>query len=139
MGIDSGDTPENVPNLLMTGDKFSAVDPASVQKAKGVMPDPMSNIKSAMQKVAETMTATRSRAISQDDGPADKQVLIRATEADRDNWKAAADKVGVSMSEWIRDLLNDAAEKVLVCQHPVDQRLVYPWTEICTKCNKRLR
>jgi predicted DNA binding CopG/RHH family protein len=36
----------------------------------------------------------------------DKQVLIRASEADRDRWKQAAEKAGITLSAWIRDSLN---------------------------------
>jgi uncharacterized protein (DUF1778 family) len=67
------------------------------------------------------------------------QVLIRTTDAEKANWKNAAEAEGKGFSEWIRELANYRAEQILVCDHPKDQRLTYAWSETCTKCGKRLR
>ena len=97
------------------------------------------NIEAAMDKVAETLTPTVGYLAKEDDGPADKQVLIRTTEYDKGRWKDAADKIGVSLSQFIRDSLNEKAADVLDCPHPLNLRRWYPWAEFCIKCESRLR
>ena len=69
----------------------------------------------------------------------DKQVLIRASEHDRDRWKGAAEKMGITLSAWIRDSLNKSAADALDCPHPLNSRRFYPWAEICLACNTRLK
>jgi len=69
----------------------------------------------------------------------DKQVLIRASEHDRDRWKDAAEKSGTTLSAWIRDSLNRSASDALDCPHPLNSRRFYPWAEICLACNTRLK
>jgi len=92
-----------------------------------------------MDKVTETLNPTVSTISKNDDGPADKQVLIRTTEPERNRWKQAAAKEGVPLSQFIRDLLNARATELLECSHPVNQRRYYPWAEFCLKCDTRLR
>lgn len=67
------------------------------------------------------------------------QVLIRTTDEEKTQWKDAAEAEGKGLSEWIRELANYRAEQILVCDHPKNKRLVYPWAEICEKCGTRLR
>lgn len=96
------------------------------------------NLKAAMDHEADT--TLKDLAVSKaGDDVADKQVLIRATEYDRNRWKASADAKGVSMSEWIRTILNGAAKDTLDCSHPLNRRRYYPWSEFCLECNQRLR
>lgn len=71
--------------------------------------------------------------------PADKQVLIRLTEWDRQRWGEAARVEGVSVSEFVRSLVNERVRGLLECDHPVDRRRVYRWAEFCQKCGARLR
>lgn len=97
------------------------------------------NLKAAINKVAETLNPTVSTINKDDDGPADKQVLIRTTDKERDRWKAAAEKQGIPLSQFIRDLLNDKAQELLDCSHPINMRRYYPWAEFCLKCDTRLR
>lgn len=97
------------------------------------------NIEAAMHKVAETLTPTISPVAKEDDRPISDQVLIRCFEEEKQNWKEVAQLEGKSMSEWIRNILNNESFKKLVCQHPMEFRRIYPWSERCTKCNKRLR
>jgi predicted HicB family RNase H-like nuclease len=98
------------------------------------------NIEAAMAKVAENLTLTRKANTGSVPGePAQKQVMVRATEADHDKWKRAAEKSGVSMAEFIRDAVNVAAKNALECEHPVEMRKSYPWSEFCLKCNSRIR
>lgn len=97
------------------------------------------NIDAAMAKVAQSIKPTRKTNAGGTDGePAQKQVLIRATEADHERWKEAAEKCGMSMSEFVRMAANDAAKKTGECQHPVENQKVYPWASFCLLCNKRL-
>jgi hypothetical protein len=98
------------------------------------------NIDAAMDAVASTMSFSRKKSGTGRMGePTQKQVLIRATEKDHERWKRTADIKGVSVAEMIRDLCNRAASEALDCQHPVESRKQYPWAEICTKCDTRLR
>ena len=77
--------------------------------------------------------------VEEGESPADKQVIVRLTLKERENWKAAADKTGQTLSAFIRDLCNARADEVLICSHPVNQRRFYPWAEFCLKCNTRMR
>lgn len=70
--------------------------------------------------------------------PADKQVIVRVTEEMRDYWKAAAEASGISLSEFIRDLVQEAAAQVLDCAHPREMLRTYPWSTVCLKCGQRL-
>jgi len=96
-------------------------------------------LKAAMDKVAETLTPTVSTISKDDDGPADKQVLIRTTDKERERWKKAAEKEGIPLSQFIRDILNYRSTELLECSHPIDQRRWYPWAEFCLRCDTRLR
>ena len=96
-----------------------------------------SNIEAAMNHVAENIDPTVSPMQKIDSAPADKQVLIRATEYDRDRWRDASIKSGITLSSWMRDILNREASIVLDCQHPADQVRYYPWATICLACKKR--
>lgn len=96
----------------------------------------LSNIRVAMDKIAETMEPTIPMSVTDDGGPADKQVLIRTTENERQKWKDASTKEGESLSSWIRKNLNEKADKILTCQHEVVKN--YPWATICVKCRQRL-
>ncbi len=102
------------------------------------MSDTSDNLEAAMAKVAETITPARRSDAKGDDAYA-KQVLFRANDADHDRWKQAAEKLGISLSEFIRECCNAKASELLDCQHPLNQRRWYPWAEICTKCGFRIR
>ena len=96
------------------------------------------NIVAAMDKVAETLEPTIPANTGADEGAtATKQVLIRATEEDRDRWKQAAEIKGVSLSEFVRTLCNAAATELLECPHPQEMRKAYPWSERCMACGHR--
>lgn len=98
------------------------------------------NLNAAMKQVAESINLTRPSNTNTNDGEtASKQVLIRATERDRDRWKKAADTECISLSEFIRNACNKAASELLDCQHPIEMRKIYPWSETCLKCKARLR
>jgi hypothetical protein len=104
------------------------------------MNQPIDNIEAAMSKVAEVIEPTIGPSTGSEEGEtASKQVLIRATERDHERWKRAAEKEGISMSEFIRNCCNNAAGDILECQHPVEMRKTYPWSERCLSCGVRIR
>ena len=69
----------------------------------------------------------------------DKQVLIRVSESQREQWQAAAEADGLSVSEWLRQMADDRWSVIYTCVHPLDQRRSYPWSEFCLKCGVRIR
>ena len=76
--------------------------------------------------------------VSPEDGPADKNILVRLTNKDRERWKEASEKIGVTMSQMIRDAVNVKVIEVLDCSHPTNLRRYYPWSEFCLKCSTRI-
>jgi hypothetical protein len=103
------------------------------------MENEQDNIEAAMDKVASEMTLTRKVRVGDDDEPSQVQVIIRTGGQERERYKEAAEKSGMSMSEWIRSIANKEAALILDCQHPMEFRKSYPWSESCKKCGKRLR
>jgi predicted HicB family RNase H-like nuclease len=104
------------------------------------MSDEQDNVEAAMDKVASSIKMTRKSNTGSVPGePAQKQVMVRATDADHEKWKKAAETEGKSMAEFIRDACNEASKNSLECQHPKEFRKVYPWSEFCLKCNHRIR
>tara|TARA_B100000287_G_scaffold15952_1_gene16100 strand:- start:264 stop:596 length:333 start_codon:yes stop_codon:yes gene_type:complete len=69
----------------------------------------------------------------------DKQVLIRVSESQRDQWAKAADKDGLSVSEWLRSMADFRYREIFECLHKIESRRVYPWSEHCMDCGARLR
>jgi hypothetical protein len=67
------------------------------------------------------------------------QVLIRASRDSHERWKVAADKQGISMSEFVRVAADTAAAELLDCAHGAQHRRWYPWAEVCLKCGVQLR
>lgn len=100
--------------------------------------EPVDNLEQAMNHIADLMDHSISTKIS-GETPADKQVLIRTTDDDRERWKAAAQIRGMSLAEFLRDTINQKVVEILECIHPMDMRKSYPWSEFCLRCNKRLR
>lgn len=98
------------------------------------------NMEAAMSKVAETLNLTRKTNTGSKPGePAQRQVLLRASVADHERWKATAEAKGMALSELIRELCNTAAKEMLDCQHPAEFRKTYKWSDTCLKCKTRLR
>ena len=54
---------------------------------------------------------TRGRPKLDPDGAPSKFLTIRTAEGEHDAYKAAAKRAGVSLSDWVRDLLNRAAKR----------------------------
>ena len=71
--------------------------------------------------------------------PRDKQVLIRVSETQRDQWQEAAEADGLSVSEWLRQMADNRGREIFSCTHPLEHRQVYPLAEFCLKCGTRLR
>ena len=105
---------------------------------ENVIAEKVDNLKAAVEKVAQNMDMTVSNAVG-DDGPTTKQVIVRTTDIDHERWKAASQKRGKSMSQFIRDAVNRQTTETLDCQHPTNMRRYYPWAELCLNCNTRLR
>lgn len=97
------------------------------------------NVEAAMNQVAESINPTRGTNTGSKPGdPASKQVLVRASEKDHQRWKDAAEKEGVSMSEFVRDCCNAAAAATLDCQHDTNMCRFYPWGWECLKCGHKV-
>lgn len=96
------------------------------------------NLVAAIDKIASTMDMTISNVVG-DDGPATKQIIVRATDIDHERWKTAAHKEGKSMAQFVRDVMNEKVKDIIDCTHPMDMRRKYPWAEFCMKCDTRLR
>ena len=95
------------------------------------------NLEAAMHDEASRTDLTIKSNIGTTPGnPANRQVLIRAIPEDHDRWKAAATKLGLSVSEYIRQVANEKAAELLDCQHP--NLLRYPWAVTCLDCGTRL-
>lgn len=120
-----------------------AADGAIVDIAREMGDEDLDNIQAAVDAVMDSEPLTRKANTNSKPGkPATKQVLVRITQEDHDEWKAAAELMGVSMSELAREAIRKfikAHYESLECQHPMENRKVYPWAEICAKCGKRLR
>ena len=74
-----------------------------------------------------------------DNGPRDKQVLIRVSEMQRDKWQKAAEADNLSVSEWLRSMADHRYREIFECLHPIEHRRSYPWSEHCMLCGARLR
>ena len=103
------------------------------------IPENNSNLNAAVKKISETTNLSITPIEKTDEGPAGTSVLIRTTEQTREMWRRAAEITGLSMSAWIREVLNARAIELLECQHPMNMMKIYPWAKICTKCNTRLK
>jgi pyrroloquinoline quinone (PQQ) biosynthesis protein C len=66
------------------------------------------------------------------------QILVRIAEEERDEWKRAAEALGVSMSDMIRSSVAPTVKEALYCIHPLEFRRTYPWAEFCDNCGERL-
>lgn len=97
------------------------------------------NLSAAMDKVAETLEPTVNKRVGTKDKPAQAQVLIRTTDEDRDRWKQAAEKCGVSMADFVRRVVDERVAELLDCPHPPHMVRKYPWSEQCLACGQRLK
>jgi len=73
--------------------------------------------------------------------PADKQLMVRCTQAEKDLWKQAADNLNETLASFVRRLLNEGATKATSCSHPSGAVRFYPWGKpqfFCTFCSTRI-
>lgn len=70
--------------------------------------------------------------------PITTQVNIRVGQDSIDKWKEACERQGKNLSEFIRDIVNKEADKLVACQHPVGMRTFHAWENICTQCGARV-
>lgn len=104
------------------------------------MTDTPDNLEAAMHHVADHIEPTVTPETGSEPGsPATAQVLIRTTYEDRERWKEAAERHGLTMSDFLRTVINEAVSNTLDCSHPMNQRRWYPWAEFCLACGMRLR
>lgn len=98
------------------------------------------NIEAAVDEIIDSVEPTVKKNTKSSPGePAMKQVIVRTTDVEHIRWKAAADVLGVSLAEFMRDACSKAAARELDCTHPAQFRKEYPWSAKCTKCGKKLR
>lgn len=92
------------------------------------------------QKVEQVLDSVmESDAAPVEDEVRDKQVLIRVSELQREQWQTAAEADGLSVSEWLRQMADHRWREIYTCTHPVEHRKSYPWAEFCLDCGTRLR
>lgn len=71
--------------------------------------------------------------------PADKQINVRVSEDMKEYWERACEAKGIPLSEFIRESVQKASVALLECNHPIEARKAYPWSERCMKCGARIR
>jgi hypothetical protein len=102
--------------------------------------DEQDNLEAAMEHVAEHLDPTLpANTGSKPGAPAVAQVLVRTTPEERERWKQAAERHGLTVSDFIRKAVGTATAETLDCPHPLNQRRWYPWAEFCMACGQRLR
>lgn len=69
----------------------------------------------------------------------DKQVLIRVSESQREQWQNAAEADSLSVSEWLRQMADNRWREIFTCTHPLEKRQSYPWSEFCLDCGTKIR
>lgn len=99
----------------------------------------------AMNEVVSEMTDINIKPVMPTDAeagsPADKQVLIRCTEEERESWKKAAESNKETLASYVRRVLNGDARTAMHCQHPKGNVKFYPWAKpefFCLSCSLRI-
>ena len=99
----------------------------------------------AMSDVVSEMADTNVKPVMPTDdepgSPADKQLMVRCTQSEKDLWKKASDASSETLASFVRRILNDAAMRATSCSHPQHLVKFYPWGSpqfFCTGCSKRL-
>jgi len=77
--------------------------------------------------------------VAVEDEVRDKQVLIRVSESQREQWQNAAEADGLSVSEWLRQMADNRWREIFTCNHPLEKRQSYPWSEFCLDCGTKIR
>ena len=95
--------------------------------------------KAKVKEAVESALASSDSVPNADDEVRDKQVLSRVGETQRDQWQAAAEADGLSVSEWLRQMADARWREIFTCNHPLEKRRSYPWSEFCLDCGTKLR
>jgi hypothetical protein len=99
----------------------------------------------AMNEVVSEMTDMNIKPVMPTDdepgGPADKQLMVRCTQPEKDLWKQAADASSETLASFVRRVLNENAQKAVSCSHPKQSVKFYPWGNpqfFCVLCSMRI-
>lgn len=106
---------------------------------------PTTEVVKAMNEVVSEMDDVDIKPVTPTDeepgAPADKQLLVRCTEVEKDLWKKAAAKSNETMASFVRRVLNESAQKATTCSHPRNKVKMYPWGKpplFCLECQSRI-
>jgi len=106
---------------------------------------PTEEIVQAMDEAMDEMADMNIKPVSPTDdehgSPADKQLMVRCTQPEKDLWKKAADSGNETLASFVRRVLNESALKATTCSHPRDFVKFYPWGTpqfFCLKCGVRI-
>lgn len=106
---------------------------------------PTAEVKEAMSEVFTEMDDLNIKPVMPTDdepgSPADKQLMVRCTQSEKDLWKQAADISNETLAAFVRKTLNEASIKTISCSHPQNMVKFYPWGNpqfYCTACKKRV-
>lgn len=106
---------------------------------------PTAEVVIAMNEVVTEMTDVTIKPVMPTDdepgSPADKQLMVRCTQSEKDLWKQAADASNETLAAFVRKTLNENATKMLSCAHPQNKVKFYPWGSpqfFCLACNSRI-
>ena len=112
---------------------------------KKLWTQPSMGTEQAMNEVVSEMTDMNIRPVTPTDeepgGPADKQLMVRCTQPEKDLWKQAADANTETLASYVRRVLNENAHKSTTCSHPKQFVKFYPWGKpqfYCLSCNTRI-
>lgn len=64
------------------------------------------------------------------------QVNLRCQLAEKELWEAAAGRLGLGLSEYMREVLNGDADRIVNCAH--GHKREYPWRVTCLDCGEVL-
>ena len=94
------------------------------------------NLDAAMRDVASSMSHT----VPRDSLSAEpvQQVLIRAPKSSHTRWKEAADRLGMSLAQFIRTLADERAAQLLDCPHPKHMQRHNQWGMFCHQCGTQI-
>lgn len=97
------------------------------------------NLDVAVNQVAKTKPVRRN-STGAEPGEGTEQIAVRAPREQHLRWKQAAAMCGISMSEYIRRVVNDRTDELLDCKHPaVSQRTVFGKGIYCGACQQLIR
>ncbi len=96
------------------------------------------NLEAAMQQVASSIKPTVRRSTGATDDDPLQQVLIRAPRSSHQRWKDTAERLGISLAEYVRQLCDARAVEILDCTHPQSEIRFNQWGHFCHRCGYKL-